>query len=128
MVGAMLTVKELMLTDGTAVEPAAGDEAAEDAGVDEVDELDEDEQPAAARARAAATATQPARGKRRNLLPPCEREPRPPSLLSPSVIPPYPFQVKASEYTDAGTCPDGAAPSAAVGLSAGRPRVSFIRP
>src|SRR6516162_3317608 len=48
MVGAMLTVKELMLTAGTEAEPlAAGDEAGEDAGVDEVDELDEDEQPAA---------------------------------------------------------------------------------
>jgi hypothetical protein len=122
-VGAMLTVKELMLTGGTVAEPAAGDEAAaEDAGADEVDELDEDEQPAAVRARAAATATQPSRGKRRNL------PFRPPSLLSPSVIPPYPFQVKASEYADAGTCPDEAAPSAAVGPSAGRPRVSFIRP
>jgi hypothetical protein len=129
MVGPMLTVKESMLTDGTVAEPAAGDEAAaEDAGADEVDELDEDEQPAAVRARAAATATQAARGKRRNLPSPCEREPRPPSLLSPSVIPPYPFQVKASEYADAGTCLDGAAPSAAVGPSAGRPRVSFIRP
>src|SRR5215472_9740249 len=89
-VGAMLTVKESMLTDGTAVEPAAADDAgAEDAGVDEVDELDEDEQPAAVRARAAPRATQPSRGKRRNL------PSRPPPLLSPSVIPPYPFQVKA---------------------------------
>src|SRR6516165_5462295 len=44
-VGAMLTVKELMLTAGTEAEPlAAGDE---DAGVDEVDVLEEDEQPAA---------------------------------------------------------------------------------
>jgi hypothetical protein len=98
MVGAMLTVKELMLTAGTEAEPlAAGDEAGEDAGVDEVDELDEDEQPAAVRARAAARATQPSRGKRRNLLSPCAREARPPCLLSPSVIPPYPFRVKAPE-------------------------------
>jgi hypothetical protein len=89
MVGAMLTVKELMLTAGTEAEPlAAGDE---DAGVDEVDVLEEDEQPAAVRARAAARATQPSRGKRRNL------PPRPPSLLSSSVIPPYPFRVKAHE-------------------------------
>jgi hypothetical protein len=91
----MLTVKELMLTDGTAVEPAAGDVADEDAGADELDELDELEQPAAVRARAAATATQPSRGKRRNMPSRCEREPRPPSLLLPSVIPPYPFRVKA---------------------------------
>jgi hypothetical protein len=86
-----------MVTDGTVVEPLAVDEAVEDAGADEVDELDEDEQPAAVRAKAAARATQPSRGKRRNLPPPCEREPRPLSLLSPSVIPPYPFRVKAPE-------------------------------
>src|SRR5271169_1284361 len=82
-VGAMLTVKELMLTGGTVAEPV--DEAGEDAGADELDELDEDEQPAAARARAAATATQPSRGKRRNVPSPCERESRPPLFLSPSV-------------------------------------------
>jgi len=82
-VGAMLTVKELMLTGGTVAEPV--DEAGEDAGADEVDELDEDEQPIAARARAAATATQPNRGKRRNV------PSRPPLLLSPSVIPHTPF-------------------------------------
>jgi len=63
-VGAMLTVKELMLTDGTVAEPVADAEADEE---DVVDELDEDEQPAATRARAAARATQPSRGKRRNL-------------------------------------------------------------
>jgi hypothetical protein len=84
-VGAMLTVKELMLTDGTVVEPlAAGDEADEVGGADV---LDEDEQPAAIRPRAAARATQPSRGKRRNLPSPCERESRPPSLLLPSIIP-----------------------------------------
>jgi hypothetical protein len=63
-VGAMLTVKELMLTDGTVAELVADAEADEE---DVADELDEDEQPAAIRARAAARATQPSRGKRRNL-------------------------------------------------------------
>src|SRR6516164_1771525 len=87
-VGAMLTVKELMLTDGTVVEPLADAEAVDEAGAAvELDELDEDEQPAAIRPRAAARATQPSRGKRRNLPPPCERESRPPSLLLPSIIP-----------------------------------------
>src|SRR6516162_4863408 len=89
-VGAMLTVKESMLTDGTVVEPLAGDEAAEvaeAAGADELDELHELHQPAAIRARVAARATQPSRGKRRNVPSPCGREPRPPSLLLPSVIP-----------------------------------------
>jgi len=84
-----LTVKELMLTAGTVLEPlVADDEADEDAGADE---LDEDEQPAAVRARAAPRATQPSRGKRRNVPSPCERESRPPLLLSPSVIPHTPF-------------------------------------
>jgi hypothetical protein len=84
-VGAMLTVKELMLTDGTVAEPllvADAEAAGEDAAGVEVDELDEDEQPAAIRAPAAARATQPSLGKRRNLP-----ESRPPSLLLPSVIP-----------------------------------------
>jgi hypothetical protein len=84
----MLTVKESMLTDGTVAEPlAVGDEAGEDAAGAELDELDELEQPAAIRARVAARATQPSRGKRRNLPSPCGRELRPPSLLLPSVIP-----------------------------------------
>jgi hypothetical protein len=83
----MLTVKELMFTAGTVAEPVADDEAG---GVDVLDE-DEDEQPAAIRARTAAAATQPSRGKRRNLPSPCGRESRPPSLLSPSVIP-IPFR------------------------------------
>jgi hypothetical protein len=91
-VGAMLTVKELMLTAGTVAEPpvadAEDDEDDEDAGADEDDE---DEQPAAIRARAAAAATQPSRGKRRDVPSPCEQEPRPPSFLSPSVIPHTPF-------------------------------------
>jgi hypothetical protein len=87
-VGAMLTVKELMLTDGTVVEAlAVADADDEAAGADELDELDEDEQPAAVTARAAARATQPSRGKRRNLPSPCERESRPPPLLLPNVIP-----------------------------------------
>jgi len=75
----MLTLKELVLSpDGTAAEPldavaddAGGDDAGADvAGVDELDELDgldEDEQPAAAMATTAAAATQRSRGKR---LPP----------------------------------------------------------
>jgi len=88
-VGAMLTVKESMLTAGTVAEAlAAGDEAG---AADELDELDDDEQPAAIRARAAARATQPSRGKRRNLPSPCERESRPPPLLLPSIIP-YAFR------------------------------------
>jgi len=78
-VGVMLTVKELMLTGGTVVEPLAEPDG--DVEPDEGDEDDEDEQPAAIMARAAARATQPSRGKRRNLPSPCEREPRPPSLL-----------------------------------------------
>ncbi|HEY7260416.1 MAG TPA: hypothetical protein VH589_02905 [Trebonia sp.] len=68
-----------MFTDGTVVEPAAAEP--DDVELDEGDEDDEDEQPAAIMARAAARATQPSRGKRRNLPSPCEREPRPPSLL-----------------------------------------------
>jgi hypothetical protein len=83
-VGAMLTVKESMLTAGTV---AAALAAGEDAAAGGADVLDEDEQPAAIRARAAARATQPSRGKRRNLPSPCERESRPPSLLLPSIIP-----------------------------------------
>jgi hypothetical protein len=74
-VGAMLTVKESMFTFGTVVEPPVGEPDAA-GGVDVLDE-----QPAAIRARAAARATQPSRGKRRNLPSPCEREPRPPSFL-----------------------------------------------
>jgi hypothetical protein len=65
-VGAMLTVKELMLTAGTEAEPLADAEADEE-DVDVVDELDEDEQPAPTKARAAARATQPSPGKRRSL-------------------------------------------------------------
>jgi hypothetical protein len=81
-------VKELRLTAGTVAEPlAVADAVAEAAGADELEELEEDEQPAAATARAAASATQASLGKRRNLPSPCEREPRPPSLLLPSVIP-----------------------------------------
>jgi hypothetical protein len=87
-VGPMLTVKESMVTDGTVVEPPVADDEA--VGADELDELDEDEQPAATRARPAARATQPSLGKRRNLPSPCERESRPPSLLLPSIIP-YPY-------------------------------------
>jgi hypothetical protein len=86
-VGAILTVKESMFTAGTVAEPPV----AEAAGADELEELDEDEQPAAIKARTAAAATQPSRGKRRNLPSPCGRESRPPSLLSPSVIP-IPFR------------------------------------
>jgi hypothetical protein len=86
-VGAMLTVKELMLTGGTVAEPLVDAEA--DAEPEELDELDEleDEQPAASRARAAAAATQPTLGKRRNLPSPCVREYRPPSLLLLTRIP-----------------------------------------
>jgi hypothetical protein len=79
-VEAMLTVKESMPTDGTVVEPAADDDEPAEAGaLEELDELDEDEQPAAVRARAAARATQPILGRR--------REYRPPLLLLLSRIP-----------------------------------------
>jgi hypothetical protein len=78
-VDAMLTVKESMPTDGTVVEPAADDEPAEAGALEELDELDEDEQPAAVRARAAPRATQPILGRRREF--------RPPSLLLLSRIP-----------------------------------------
>jgi len=73
-VDAMSTVKDSVLSPAGTV-ALAGDEAdeadadvagADVADVDELDELD-DEHPAAARARTAATATQPSRGKR---LPP----------------------------------------------------------
>jgi hypothetical protein len=79
-VGAMLTVKESMPTDGTVAEPD-DDEVAEDDAPAELDEDDEaeDEQPAAARARAAARATKPILGKRRKY--------RPPSLLLLTRIP-----------------------------------------
>jgi hypothetical protein len=85
-VGAMLTVKELMLTGGTVAEPVADPEADELDELDD-DELDEDEQPAAIRARAAARASQPTLGKRRNVPSPCVREYRPPSLLLLTRIP-----------------------------------------
>jgi hypothetical protein len=80
MVDAMLTENELTFIDGTVaeldeVELAEADEP------DEVDVLAEDEQPAAARARAAPRATQPILWKRRDLPSPCVREYRPPSLL-----------------------------------------------
>jgi hypothetical protein len=81
-VGAMLTVKESMLTDGTVAEPVADPDAA--AG----DELDEDEQPAATRARAPARASQPSLGKPRNLpsLPSLLLLTRIPHTLSPECI------------------------------------------
>jgi hypothetical protein len=85
-VGAMLTVKELMPTAGTVAEPVADPEAEGLVELDEDDE-DEDEQPAAIRARAAAAATQPTLGKRRNVPSPCVREYRPPSLLLLTRIP-----------------------------------------
>jgi hypothetical protein len=86
-VGAMCTVKELMLTDGTVAEPVA--DADPDADAAGADELDEDEQPAATRARAPARASQPSLGKRRNL-------PSLPSLLLLTRIP-IPFRPNVSE-------------------------------
>jgi len=73
-------VKESMFTDGTVTEPD-DEEVAEDdePAPDEDDEEAEDEQPAAVRARAAATATKPTLGKRRKY--------RPPSLLLLTRIP-----------------------------------------
>jgi hypothetical protein len=85
-VGAMLTVKELMLTAGTVAEPVA--EPVADVDAAGADELDEDEQPAATRARAAARASQPSLGKRRNLpsLPSLLLLTRIPQTLSPECI------------------------------------------
>ena len=77
-----------MLTDGTVAEPVADAEAEPDeVEVDVVDELDEDEQPAATRATAAARATQPSRGKRRNVpsLPLLLLHTRIPHTLSPNI-------------------------------------------
>src|SRR5579862_1009730 len=81
MVAAMLTVNESMLTDGTVAELDEDVELEEADEPDEVDVLAEDEQPAAATARAEAATTQPILGKRRDLPSPCVREYRPPSLL-----------------------------------------------
>jgi hypothetical protein len=67
----MLTVKELVLTDGTVLEPL---------GAVVADVVDDDEQPAAARPMTAAT-TKPTRRQRRNA----------PLLLLPSLIPHTPF-------------------------------------
>jgi len=86
-----------MLTAGTMAEPVADADA--DAGVDEADvagELDEDEQAAAIRARAAARATQLSRGRRRDLPSPCIRKCRPPLLLLLTRIP-TPFRTKIPE-------------------------------
>src|SRR5215472_9928051 len=115
-VGVMLTVKESMLTDGTVVEPAAaGDEADEVDVAAGVDVLDEDEQPAAIRPRAAARATQPSRGKRRNLPSPCERESRPPPLLLPSIIP-YALSLNAPNKSTRDTTIHNRAPALLSGI------------
>jgi len=76
----MLTVKESMFSPaGTVAE--LDDPVADALGeLDELDELDE-LQAAAVSARAVARPATPSRRKRRNAPPPCEREPRPPSLL-----------------------------------------------
>src|SRR6516162_1973739 len=127
-VGAMLTVKELMLTNGTVVAPLADAEDDEAAGAEELDELDEDEQPAATTARAAARATQPSRGKRRNLPSPCEREYRPPPLLLPSIIP-YALSLNAPNKSTWDTTIHNRAPallSGIVGRDAGN--VPLTRP
>jgi hypothetical protein len=83
-VGAMLTVKELMPTVGTVAEPVA-DAEVEAEELDELDELDE-LQAIAVRARIARP-TQPSRRKRRNVPSPCVREYRPPLLLLLTRIP-----------------------------------------
>jgi hypothetical protein len=95
-VGAMLTVKESMLTDGTVAELAddADAEAEELAELDELDELDE-LQAAAVRARSPRP-TQPSRRKRRNVPSPCVREDRPPLLLLLTRIP-HTFRRNVSE-------------------------------
>jgi hypothetical protein len=56
---ARLTVKELVVSEGTVFEPAAADD--EDVVVDEDDDEDDEEQPAAMMATAATAATQPSR-------------------------------------------------------------------
>src|SRR5262249_15599049 len=83
-VGPMFTVKELMGTLGIVLGPLGADDE------------DDDPQPAATRLATATRPTQPARRERRNMPPPCERERRPPLLLSPSPIP-HPFHPKAPE-------------------------------
>jgi hypothetical protein len=84
-VDAMSTVKELMLSpEGTVAEPLVAGldevpaltEAAGDAGGVEV--VDEDEQPAATMATAAAATTQVNLGSGLNVPWPCERECHPP--------------------------------------------------
>jgi hypothetical protein len=105
-VDAMLTVKELMLRpDGTRLELLAGvlDEDAEGdvAGVDAggVDDVADDEQPAATTAATAARATQPNRGRRVNVPWPCERGGHPLCPLLPCAIP-DPFRHNALGYAD----------------------------
>jgi len=109
-------VKESMLTAGTVAEAlAAGDEADEVDVAAGVDVLDEDEQPAAIRPRAAARATQPSRGKRRNLPSPCERESRPPPLLLPSIIP-YALSLNAPNKSTWDTTIHNRAPAVLSGI------------
>ena len=90
-VAPMLTVKELMLspagTDAEELDDPVADALAE---LDELDELDE-LQAAAVSARAAARPATPSTRKRRNVLPPREREPRPPVTSVTHSHPPYPF-------------------------------------
>ncbi len=101
----MSTVKELMLSpEGIVAEPlvAGLDEVPaldEDAGVDVVDE--DDEQPAATMAVTAATATKPNRGANLDRPWPSELEDRPPRALLSSSIP-YPFRHNALGYATAG--------------------------
>jgi hypothetical protein len=86
----MLTVKEPMLspagTDAEALDDPVADALAE---LDELDELDE-LQAAAVSARAAARPATPSTRKRRNALPPCEREPQAPIGLLPILNPHIP--------------------------------------
>jgi hypothetical protein len=108
----MSTVKELTLSPaGTEAEPLVAGldevpalaEAAADAEVDEDAEVvdEDDEQPAATMAAAAATATKPNLGSGLNVPWPCERERHPPCPLLPRSIP-YPFRHNAVGYADAG--------------------------
>jgi hypothetical protein len=85
-VDAMSTLKELVPSPvGIAAEPPAGDDADEDAEVDDVaddeDDVADDEQPAATTATPAARATQPSRERGLNAPWPCEREVRSSCLL-----------------------------------------------
>jgi hypothetical protein len=87
----MLTVKEPMLspagTDAEALDDPVADALGE---LDELDDEPDELQAAAVSARAAARPATPSRRKRRNVLPPREREPQAPVGLLPILNPHIP--------------------------------------